>query len=144
MMVMSIRKKGECTFNSLFCFCCFCLVLFGFVIVDLCDLSSNSLMNKLKAIAKDRGLTQKVIMERTRILEEQLHDEDITARIQSRLDKSWSRKIYTPTRRFNYQLRSSWSVDSSNTVDIGRSKDIITDNKTVIDIIFDSGILQFN
>lgn len=101
-------------------------------------------MNKLKAIAKDRGLTQKVIMQRTKILEEQLHDEDIATRIQSRLDKSWSRKIYTPTRRFNYQLRSSWSVDSSNIVDIGRSKDIITDNKTIIDIIFDSGILHFN
>lgn len=101
-------------------------------------------MNKLKAIAKDRGLTQKVIMQRTRMLEEQLHDEDITTRIQSRLDKSWSRKMYTPTRRFNYQLRSSWSVDKSNTVDFGGNKEIIKDNETVIDVVFDSAILDFN
>lgn len=131
-------EKGSVHLIHFLFFCCL------FVIVDLCDLSSNSLMNKLKAIAKDRGLTQKVIMQRTRMLEEQLHDEDITARIQSRLDKSWSRKMYTPTRKFNYQLRSSWSVDKSNTVDFGGNKEIIKDNETVIDVVFDSAILDFN
>lgn len=107
-------------------------------------------MNKLKSLAKSRGVTQQMIMDHNR----QLEDGGVkTNYFKLRLENCWSKKIEGDCNTFNYQLRTCQIIpDYSNVVTFLDDKidsnsstdgsDVIMDDDVVIDVIFDKDLLD--
>lgn len=99
-------------------------------------------MNRLKQIAKDRGITQKQMHEYSMQLEE---PKDY---IQMRLDSCWSKVTHSKHTRFNYQLHQTVFIHDTRSVVTFRSttptadSDVIIDNNSIVDVMFDPDILD--
>ena len=99
-------------------------------------------MNRLKQIAKERGITQSQMHEYAMQLEE---PKDY---FQMRLDSCWSKVTHTIHPRFNYQLHQTAFIhDTSNVVTFRSTtptadSDVVIDSGSIVDVMFDPAILD--